>query len=78
MKIREGKVGAQRASLRECLVGLSREAHHQVRSQAEVGDLCHGFFNELDIFPGPIPPVHGLQYVVIAALERHMQIGAEL
>ena len=56
---------------------LSWKTYHNVRSEGQVLYGRNGLFNYLFIYSRGIVPVHLPQYLVIAGLERYMEMPAD-
>ena len=59
-------------------VGLAGEADHHVGADGAVGDLRGDALDPLGIVGAGVAATHALEYVVIAALQGHVEVAADL
>lgn len=78
MEIGEWEVSCDGHRVLESRFCLTGEPDHEIGSKPEVGNLGECRFNELAVGFDRMPPVHGSQDCVVAALQRDMKIGAKL
>ena len=77
VKIGEWKIGRGGHRILKRGISLPRESYQDISSKAEVGNGYMGLFNQLDVAFDRMASIHGLQNLIVSALQRDMEIGTE-
>jgi len=77
VKIGEWKIGRHGQRILESGLSLPGKSYQEISSKAEVRDGYESFFDQFDIAFDRMAAIHGLQNLIVPALQRDVEIGTE-